>query len=130
MIGSFGNIVFETSAFKTRTFDDFKRKGSATFSEHAVLNGKAKLQHLGTGLDEINFSITLNIGLGINPKAEITKLREIKDTGDEKCLIIGKNVLGTFVVTEFSESWDKVDNRGNLLLARVNLLLKEFVNGN
>jgi len=34
------------------------------------------------------------------------------------------------VLTELSESWDKIDSRGNLLLARVDLSLKEFVNGN
>lgn len=130
MIGTLGNIVFETSASKIRTFDEFKRKGSATFSEHAVLNGKAKLQHLGTSLDEISFSITLNVALGINPKAEIKKLQEIKNAGNENQLIIGKDVLGRFVLTELSESWDKIDNQGNLLLARVDLSLKEYVNDN
>jgi len=130
MIGTFGNIVFETSSSKIRTFEEFKRKGSAMFSEHPVLEGKPKLQHLGTSLDEISFSITFNVALGIDPREEINKLQEIKNIGDEKKLIIGRDVLGSFVLTELSESWDKIDSRGNLLLARVDLSLKEFVNGN
>ena len=130
MIGTFGQIVFQTSSSKVLAFDEFTRKGAANFAEHPVLDDKPVLQHVGAGLDDISFTIRLDVGLGINPKDEIEKLRDVKNAGDHKNLIIGETVLGAFVVTEIEEFWNRVDNLGNLLLAVLTLNLKEYVNGN
>ena len=130
MIGTFGNIVFETSADKVLTFDGFVRKGSAQFAEHPVIDGKTKLQHTGDGLDEVSFSVKLSASLGVNPSNEIEKLREIKAAGDPKKLIMGMKVIGDFVLTSVEDAWDRVDNLGNIFVSTVNLTLKEYVNGN
>lgn len=127
MIGTFGNIVFETSASKILTFDNFIRKGSAVFAEHPVLDKKPRLQHTGEGLDEISFSIRLDVGLGINPKKELDKIREIKSQGDAHKLIINGSVIGKFVLVSLEDKWTRVDNQGRLLVAKLNLNLKEFV---
>ncbi|MCP4021564.1 MAG: phage tail protein [Desulfobacteraceae bacterium] len=127
MIGSFGEIVFETSRKKIHTFDEFQRKRKAIFAEHAVLDDKPRLQHIGNGLDEITFSIRLDISLGVDPKGQLEKIHEIQEAGEAKKLIIGGDVFGTFVLEEIEESWAVIDNKGRLINADLNLNLKEFV---
>ena len=129
MIGSFGKIVFEVSTTRVRTFDGFARKGSAAFAEHGVLDGKPRLQHTGSVLDQISFTMRLDIGLGTNPAEEIEKLRMIKDRGNEQKLIIGGKVLGDFVMISLDETWTRLDGKGRLITAHVNIELKEFFNG-
>ena len=129
MIGTFGNIVFETSSERIRTFDGFARKGSAAFAEHAVVDDKPRLQHTGSGLDEISFSVRLDISLGLNPSDELEKFRDILAAGDAQKLIINGKVLGAFVLTELEESWSRVDNKGRLMVANLNISLKEYVSG-
>ncbi len=130
MIGTFGQIVFETSRTKIHTFDEFTRTSTATFTEHAVLDEKPRLQHIGTGLDKISFSIRLDVSLGVDPAGEIKKISELREAGEAKKLIIGGDVLGTFVLLETEESWNRVDNKGRLLVAVLILKIKEFVDGN
>lgn len=129
MIGTFGHIVFETSTDRVFTFAGLTRKGSAAFAEHPVLDDKAVLQHVGSGLDTVDFSIRLDAAWGVNPVVDIEKLREIMVAGDEQTLIIGGNVLGEFVLVDLEETWDRVDNRGTVLVAGVSLSLKECNNG-
>ena len=57
MIGSYGDIVFEVSDKKVKTFRDFQIQRSAKYSEHAIHGGKALLEF--TGLSPA--SISLNI---------------------------------------------------------------------
>ncbi len=127
MIGTFGHILFQTSSSKILTFDEFTRKSSAVFAEHPVLDDKPTLQHVGDGLDTIEYSIRLDVSLGINPIIEIEKLRQIKSAGEEQKFIIGGKVIGDFVLIDLGEKWPSVDNRGNVLVALVSLILKEFV---
>jgi len=129
MIGTFGNIVFESSSEKVRTFDGFTRTGKARFSEHEVVDGKARLQHLGTSLDEIAFNIRLDMALGVNPETEINALRDIRNAGEEQRLIIGGKPLGKFVLEEVTENWRRLDGKGVLLVAEVALKLKEYAGG-
>lgn len=126
MLGSFGTVVFEVSRSLVRTFDGFSRKSSATFAEHAVAYGKAKLQSTGEGLDEITFTMNLSVTHGLNPAAEIDALQEIKAAGEAQKLIIGGRVVGTFVLTSLEESWTKIDRKGLLLKASVVVSLKEY----
>ena len=127
MIGSFGNIVFETSGSKIFTFNEFKRKGSARFAEHAVLEGKPRLQHIGPNLDVITFNVRLDMSLGVTPADEMAAFREVLESGDEQKLIIGGTVLGNFVLETLDEERKVTTNKGKLVLADLNLTIKEFV---
>ena len=130
MIGSFGKIVFEVSRDLVRTFDAFKRKGSATFAEHLVLEGKPRLQHTGSELDRVSFTVRLDTSLGVDPAQEIQKFREIKDTGNPQKMIIGGWVFGDFVLVSLEDNWTRIDGKGRLMTADVNIELKEAPHGN
>ncbi len=127
MIGTFDKLVFETSASKILTFDEFERKGAATFAEHKVINGKPRLEFTGDNLDMVSFMIRLDLHLGVDPAEQIKKARDMKSAGEPGTLIIGGTPLGDFVIISLSEKWPEVDNRGRLIVAHLALSLKEYV---
>ncbi len=130
MIGTLGQVVFEVSADKVRTTSDFKRKRAANYAEHAVLDRKPILQYVGPALDEISFRIRLDAAQGINPSRELISLEKILLAGDELMLIIGGQPLGKFVLEELNEAWTRQDGQGRLMVAEVDLKLKEYADGN
>ncbi len=126
-LGSFGEIVFETSADRIRTWQQMSRKGSARFAEHVVAEGKPRLEFLGPGLEELTLSVRLDAQLGLDPETELGSMREIRDAGQEKTLVIGGKVVGKFVLEEIGEEHKRHDGSGGLLLAEVTLKLKEYI---
>lgn len=127
MIGTFGSVVFESSTKKVNTIDEFNRTSTADFAEHKTLDGKPRLQFLGEGLDKITFTMRLNIFLGVIPEKQIKILQDIKAAGEAQTLIIGDTPLGNFVVTELNEKWPHIDGKGNLIVAYMDITLKEYV---
>ena len=127
MIGALGNIVFEASDKRIRTFRDFQRKRTVKFAEHLVLDGKPKLQYVGEGLDEISLSCAFSLSLGTSPADEIRALENLK--GEPQKLVVGPVVFGDFVLEQVDEEWKRHDSRGRVLDAVVALTLKEYVDG-
>jgi phage protein U len=128
MIGSYGNVIFEVSRSKVLTFDNFKRVKKANFAQHKIINRKPVLESTGSALDTIDYSIHLNVNIGISPKDELKKLSDIIESGEEQKLIIGGDVIGDFVLIQISEEQKKIDIRGRILIADVTLKLLEYVN--
>ena len=56
MIGSLGEVVFEVSDEKVRTFRDFQIQRSAKYSEHAIHGRKGLLEF--TGLSPASASLS------------------------------------------------------------------------
>ncbi len=127
MIGSLGNIVFETSSDRIRTFDDFTRESAANFAEHRVLDQKPRLQHTGLELDKIKFSVRLDAMLGVIPSKEIENFQDMLMAGESQKLIVGGKVVGDFVLLSIGEQWTTVDAKGCVIVAVLDLSLKEYV---
>jgi phage protein U len=127
MIGTLGDVVFQVSTEKVFTFQSLQRTGRARYQKHNVISTKPVLEFVGDDLDEIPLTITLNQNLGIKVVSEITRLRDYKSNGERLALIIGGRVFGYFVIEEVQDSWDRVSNRGECMLATVNLNLTESV---
>lgn len=127
-IGSFGEIVFEVSEKKTQTFSNLKRSGSARWTEHEVNQKKPISEFNGAGLEEISFDILLKAELGVNPSKQLEKLRKMRDTGQVAYFIIGGKPISQnyWSIQQISESYDVIDNKGNILSAEVNISLKEY----
>ncbi len=128
-IGNFGDVVFEVSAKRVRTFDQFKRSSKARFARHDLMESKPRLQHVGSDLDEISFAIRLDVALGINPENELEKIRAILVSGEDQLLMVGPKKVGRFVLESAEEDWSKVDHAGRIIVATVNLKLVEFIDG-
>lgn len=77
MIGSYGDIVFEVSSERVKTFRDFQIQRSAKYSEHAIHGRKALLEFTGLSPASLSINIRLDAGLGLNPKEELNMLYEV-----------------------------------------------------
>lgn len=129
IIGSFGEVVFEVSRFKVRTFDDFKRSGSGRWATHEVINKKQVLEFLGPGMESISFTMQLNATLGINPAEDLRILREMRDSGKNYPLVLADAVVGdnNWSVKSLDESVNKFDGWGSILSVTVGISLEEYV---
>ena len=129
MIGSFGNIVFETSSEKKLTFDDFERSGGNRYATHNSLGVKPKTEHIGPDLEKISMVIKLSSSAGINVERTISNIRDFRDSASVGKLILGGRVVGSgnYIIKTMSESLDIVDNQGSVLKATVNIELEEYI---
>jgi predicted deacetylase len=66
--------------------------------------------------------------LGVNPIKEINKLLEAERKGKIMRLVIGNKPYGKYkwVIEKTSKDLERFDNKGNLLIAKVSISLKEY----
>lgn len=114
---------------KVMTFDDFQRESSGRWATHEIIGQKSKLEFVGPGLEDLSFSILLNVSLGVNPEEELVKLRQIRDEGITCILMIGDEPItdNLVVIEKLSEAHKTFDGKGKLTVASVNISLKEYV---
>lgn len=127
MIGSLGDIPFEVTPDRIRTFREISRRVAARWSEHAIAGRKPSLEFVGPSLDEVSLSVRLSATDGLNPRKEIERIALIVATGEVLPLIIGGEFLGVFAVMESSESRRVHASGGELMIAEVSLTLKEYI---
>lgn len=127
-IGSFGPIVFEVTTDKIYTFHNFSRTTEPRYVEHKVQRLKPRLEFEGEGIDPIKLNIRLKSSLGLNPAAEMKKIREYAQRGKRDLLIIGSEPVSPhhFVIKRAEETHQKVDNKGFVLEIDVQLDLLEY----
>jgi len=129
-IGYFGeDIIFETSAEKVLTFNDFKHTSAAVVEQHKIIGKKPLSEFCGEELDSVSFSINLNANLGVKPQEIIDKLIDLKKKGMAETLVIGGKSIGLdkFIIKEVSTAYEKVYNNGFLFSAKVDLTLEEYI---
>lgn len=128
IVGSFGEVVFEVSRFKVRTFDDFKRAGSGRWASHEVINKKQVLEFLGPSTESISFTMQLNAMLGVSPQVELKRLRNMRDAGRSYPLVLADSMVGdnNWVLKSADESVSKFDGRGNIISVSVAVALEEY----
>jgi phage protein U len=125
MFAQLGSIIFEN----LKGFSDFNKTGSAIYAEHALLDGKPRLQRAGTALDVIDLSIKFHVSF-CNPAEQLSLLRNAKNNGEILPLVWGNGkVDGSFVITEMTETIEDADSQGNIFSYQVSLTLSEYVTG-
>lgn len=129
MIGSLGPIVFVANAKTIRTFEDFNRRSSSRWAKHDVIGSKPKSQFIGPGLDSISFTMRFDVSYGIKPRKELDALVGLERAGKAMALTIGgKGVgIGLWIITSLDQTWDVIDNKGNVLIGNANISLEEYV---
>ncbi len=125
-IGSLGGVVFSVSTNQVKTFDDLKRSGSAKYASHNRHLKDTLLEFTGNDPDKITFSMALSVFLGTDPQNEISALRAAKRAGRIMHLVIGRKSYGNWVINSLSEDYDRVDNKGNVLIANVSVSLTAY----
>lgn len=125
-IGTLGGVVFSVSTNQVKTFDDLKRSGSAKYASHNRHLKDTLLEFTGNDPDKITFSMALSTFLGVDPQAEISSLQAAKRAGRIMHLVIGRQSYGNWVITSLSTDYDRIDNKGNVLIANVNISLTAY----
>lgn len=122
MYSQLGNIIFETLLSPTSDI----RKSAATYAEHALIEGKPRLQFTGLALNELNLSIRLH-AIFCNPVEQLQLFKDAMNNAEALKYISGSKVeQGYYVVTEIEEEIEDADKDGNIFCINANITLKEF----
>lgn len=123
MYAQLGNHLFEN----LKSFQSYNKTGAAVYAEHALIEGKPRLQKTGLSLDEITLSMRFHASFCV-PADELAALKTSRDDGEVLTLLWGNGKIeGTFVITELSETIEEADPQGNIFSYLVNCTLREFV---
>ncbi|MDF0606624.1 phage tail protein [Neisseriaceae bacterium TC5R-5] len=123
MFALLGDIEFQLITY----FDGFESQFGADFAEHALIEGKPRLQWIGDKLDEITIQLSFHSQF-CDPEQELLRLKTAKEAHQAMALVLGNgDYKGWFVLTEVQASSKQTDQAGTLLALEASLTLREFV---
>ncbi|TEB13357.1 phage tail protein [Pelotomaculum propionicicum] len=122
-------MIFEVSAEKIRTFDEFSRSASGRWATHEIIRQKPVSEFIGPALDEISFKMRFDVRFGVNPKEEMDKLLIMCRSGVAETLIIGGLALGVdkWVIKSVTQNWLHFDGAGRCIVGVADVTLEEYV---
>ncbi|WP_197329524.1 phage tail protein [Ralstonia syzygii] len=123
MFALLGDIQFDLITY----FDGFDLQFGADFAEHALIEGKPRLQFVGDKLDEIRIQLAFH-AYYCDPEAELAKLKKAVAAHHAMALVLGNgDYKGWFVLTEAQALSTQTDKSGTLIALEANITLREFV---
>lgn len=134
-IGSLGSLItFKVNTDKkgninVLTFNSLSQKVAGRYSTHNIIGKKPKTEFLGPDLRTLSFNITLSAMLGVKPRTTLTKIEKAVESGEAYTFTVGTKKVGSnkWVITDISETWNEIYNKGELVEASLSLSLKEYV---
>ncbi len=129
-IGHIGKtVVFETSDKRILNFRKMQRTVKGRWASHPRVGKKPKKQFLGPDADQITFTIILSAEHGVRPRKTAESIERLIRTGKPQTVVIGSKKVGTgkYAITEISESWDRVLNRGEVVRIACDITLEEYL---
>jgi phage protein U len=125
MQAQLGSIIFEG----LKGFESFASTKEANYAEHALIEGKPKLQRVGDNLENLQVSVLFDVAF-CSPQSEIDALEAARSAGEILPLIMGDGrFAGTFIIKSAAVTHQKQSNVGSILQAEVSLTLLEFATG-
>ena len=129
-IGHIGKtVVFETSDRKILNFTKMQRTVKGRWASHSRIGKKPKKQFLGPDADQLTFSITLNAEHGVRPRKTIENIEKLIRTGKPQTVVICSKKVGSnkYAITEISESWETILNKGEVVKITCDITLEEYL---
>lgn len=126
LIGTWGTIVFSVKPTEIKTFDNLKWAIGAKYTTHTRHLKEPLLEFTGVDVETLSLTMFFSAYLGVNPKKELDKLVSAVREGKVHRLVIGTDNYGKFVIEKLSNNLEKIDNRGNLLVATVTVSMKSY----
>ena len=106
---------------------EFLPKREASYAEHALLDGKPRLQNTGNALDEYQLSVFVHAQYA-DPKALFKQLDTARIDGEVLPLVNSTGeYLGDFVITNIDPEVMQTDALGNWVAANIAFLIREYV---
>lgn len=127
-IGTLGDMSFEVREDKILTFNNMQRTSSARWTKHDIIGKIPYSEFLGVDLGSITLPIKLIAAADLKPYAILEQMRKCVEEGTPLTFVIGGHKIGMYqwVITQMSETWNKVYSGGQLASADVNLTLQEY----
>lgn len=128
-LGSFGDIIFEVSLEKLRTFSEFTRSTASRWATHERFGQKPRSEFLGPNLDQISFAMRFDVRYGMDPKAEMDRLLSWCREGRAETLIIGGTPIGMdmWVIKSVTQNWKTLDGSGKVIVGEADVTLEEYM---
>lgn len=118
-------LMLGTLHFETLDVLSVDINQAATYAEHKVIKGKAKLQATGISLEEISLNIRLHHSLG-KVESRYQALLKMKDSLTAQALVWGKDKFkGYFVIEQVTSKTVITDVQGDVLCRELSITLKE-----
>lgn len=128
-IGNFGKLItFEVSSKKMLPFKDMKRTVSGRWKQHNIVGKSPKTEFQGADADGVTLTIVLSAEHGVKPRKTLEQLEAAVKAGRVEYLIIGGKKVGKrkMYISELSEEWNCILNKGELVRATVNITFSEY----
>lgn len=123
MFALLGDVQFDLITY----FDGFESQFGADFAEHALIEGKPRLQFIGDKLDEIRIQLAFHLHY-CDPEAELAKLKDALAAHQAMALVLGNgDYKGWFVLTDLQATSKHTDEAGTLIALEASITLREFV---
>lgn len=127
-IGCIGLTFFHVTEGDLFTFRDLARESKIKFAVHSVLEGKPRVQHIGSELETVSLTVILEntrlSGWG-SPDDRIRELRDKAHTGEEQALVFGIDYWGKWIITDVRVR-HAIFHNGFTLRGTVELSLLEY----
>lgn len=118
-----GEITFDLITY----FEGMEANFSANYAEHALIEGKPRLQWVGDNLDEVSWSLVFHAGF-CDPELEMLKLRGAITRHEALPLVFANgDYKGWFVPTDVRVTTRQVMRDGTLIWLEAELTLREYV---
>lgn len=130
VIGAWGtDVVFTVSDKKVLTFNDLNRTVGSEWATHSRIGLKDQVEYLRPTLQKLTFTMTLNATLGVRPRATMEMISDHAEKGSVFPMAIGGKRVGKYKwrITNVSEAWETIYNGGELLQAKINVTMEEYV---
>ena len=125
-LGSFGPLVFEV----LRAPEAVSREIEEVYAEHEVAGAKGLLEWTGEKLARVTLKLRFHsVSLGTftcDPAEELSRIGELARKREAYPLFVGSRHMGKFVIEKVRETLRELDAHGNLVMAEVELTLKEY----
>lgn len=123
MYGQLGDIVFENMLSPNSQ----ELTGSAVYAEHALVNGKPRLQRTGDTLDDLKIGMKLHVNF-CKPEDVIKQLVAYRSSGAVCRYITGSGrLVGTFVVVSIKQNDLACGPNGGIIETDLEVSLLESV---
>ena len=124
MFAQLGSIPFQG----LKGFTQFAEGRSTNIAQHARIEGKPRLQRVGSNLHELNVSILLHASF-TNPETDFATLDEARETSEILPLVLKNGVyVGDYVITSIDRDILQTDALSNIVSMAVTMQLIESYN--
>lgn len=129
-IGCWGTaLIFSTSDRRVLTFRDMNHTVGSEWATHSRIGLKNQVEYLRPTLQKLTFTMDLDATLGVRPRATLDMIASYTERGSVFPMVVGGKRIGShrWRITGSSETWEVVMDRGELVRAKVNVTMEEYV---